>query len=161
MKTFPTFGLHHSKLTVMKLYIVLFFSLFVGIFTANAQSPAPASGTTDVARSSTDQLVVKYKLNPDQAKQMYQIQLRKQKNMAEIAVLKDSNKTLYREKVQHVQTGTLNSIRRILKTKEQVELYEKTQRGVRSDRATKRKDLTVKKSSKAEIDDALLEVYAE
>lgn len=145
----------------MKLYIVLLFSLFTGIFTANAQSAAPPSGSTDVARATTDQLVAKYKLNADQAKQMYQIQVRKQKNMAEIASLKSSNIAQYREKVQNVQTGTLNSIRRILKTKEQVVLYEKTQRDVRSDRAAKRKELTVKKSPKAVIDDALLEVYAE
>ena len=139
----------------------MLFSLFAGIFTAHAQSPAPASPTADVARSSTDLLVSKYKLNADQAKQMYQIQVRKQKNMTEIAVLKASNNALYREKVQHVQTGTLKSIRRILKTKEQVELYEKTQRTVRSDRAAKRKELTVKKSSKEAIEDALLEVYSE
>ncbi|MEI6412008.1 MAG: hypothetical protein WCR52_21635 [Bacteroidota bacterium] len=145
----------------MKLYIVLLLSLFAGMFTANAQSPAPASVSTDIARSSTDQLVAKYKLNADQAKQMYQIQVRKQKNMAEIAVLKGSNNALYREKVQHVQSGTLSSIRRILKTKEQVELYAKTQREVRSNRAAKRKELTVKKSSKEEIEDALLEVYSE
>lgn len=161
MKTFPTFEPHHSKSIVMKSYIVVLFSLFAVIFTARAQSPAPGSGSTDVARAATDQLVAKYKLNADQAKQMYQIQARKQKNMASIASLKSSDIAQYRLKVQNIQTGSLNSIRRILKTKDQVALFEKTQRDIRSDRAAKRKELTVKKSSKSEIDDALLEVYAE
>jgi hypothetical protein len=42
-----------------------------------------------------------------------------------------------------------------------VGLYNETQRNVRSQRADKRKELMVKKSSKEEIDAAMLEIYAE
>lgn len=122
----------------------------------NADSPADA-----VAREATDKLVAKYTLDADQAKQMYTVQQRKQRNLGQIAPLQTSNRSLYLAKLESVQKGTLASIRRILRTKEQVDLYQKTQTEVRTQRAVKRKELTGKNTSKEDMQAALLAIYAE
>ena len=89
-------------------------------------------------RKATEVLTAKYTLNADQAKQMYTIQLRKAKNVAQITSFQNSDPALYRAKMQNVQNGTLASIRRILNTKAQVDLYQKTQAELRNQRAQKR-----------------------
>ena len=50
---------------------------------------------------------------------------------------------------------------RILNTKEQVELYRKTQGEIRGLRNAKRKELTKQKASKEAIESAVLAIYAE
>lgn len=127
------------------------------------ESTAPASTTTNdqEIRKATEALTAKYNLNADQAKQMYRIQVRKSKNMAQIAALQDADPALYRAKVQNVQKGTLSSIQRILNTKAQVELYRKTQADIRVLRNKKQKELASKKASKAAVETALLAIYAE
>jgi hypothetical protein len=112
-------------------------------------------------RQATNALVSKYKLNADQAKQMYTIQVRKERNMNEIAGLKNSDPALYSAKLQSVRKGTSASIRRILNTKEQVELYQKTQSELRVKRAEARKNMMAKNATQAEIEAALLDIYAE
>ena len=112
-------------------------------------------------RKATEALTAKYALNADQAKQMYTIQLRKAKNMAEIANFESADPALYRAKAQNVQKGTLASIRRILNTKAQVDLYQKTQAELRIQRSKKQKELSTKNASKAELETALLAIYAE
>ena len=144
----------------------MLFFLFLALqggFALNAQkletTTAPAVNDQEV-RKATEALTAKYSLNADQAKQMYTIQLRKQKNTAEIAALQNSDPALYRAKAQNVQKGTLASIRRILNTKEQVELYQKTQSEVRVLRNKKQKELAAKASKEA-VEMALLAIYAE
>ncbi|MBV6442425.1 MAG: hypothetical protein DYG98_19735 [Haliscomenobacteraceae bacterium CHB4] len=140
---------------------------FITTLTAPAQEvkAMPPSGnipSNDAAiREATDKLVAKYTLNADQAKEMYAIQQRKQRNLDEIASLQTSNRSLYLAKLESLQKGTLAGIRRILRTKEQVELYNKTQTEVRNQRSIKRKELSVKNLSKEELQAALLEIYAE
>lgn len=136
--------------------------------TATAQDvkALPPSGNTSsandaVAREATDKLVAKYTLNADQAKEIFTIQQRKQRNLGEIAPLQTSNRSLYLSKLESVQKGTLSSIRRALRTKEQVDLYNKTQTDVRNQRSVKRKELSVKNLSKEDMQAALLEIYAE
>jgi hypothetical protein len=143
----------------MKHILVLLFAILSGLSSATAQSTAPVSN--DAARTATDKLVAKYTLNADQAKQMYTIQERKQRNMAQIESLKTSDPVLYRAKVQSTQKGTLNSIRRILNNKAQVNLFDQTQRDVRNNRAEKQKELMVQKADKATIEAALLDLYQE
>ncbi|MBU6340044.1 MAG: hypothetical protein KGS48_00995 [Bacteroidetes bacterium] len=144
----------------MKQFAILPFFLML-LQSLAAQSASPSSANQDVARDATDALVKKYNLNADQSKQMYQIQQRKQRNLADIQADKTSNSALYGAKLQAIQKGTLNSIRGVLNNKAQVDLYNKTQAEVRRKKADKRKELMVKKSSKAEIDAAMLEIYAE
>lgn len=127
----------------------------------NASSAAPRTGDETTAREATDRLVAKYKLDADQAKQMYTIQMRKLRNTAEIAPLQSSDAALYRTKVQNLQKGTLASIRRILHTKEQVDLYQKTQISVRTQQSDKRKEMMLNGAGKEAIEAALLDIYSE
>jgi hypothetical protein len=126
---------------------------------SSAATPNPAH--EKAAREATDLLAAKYRLDADQSKQMYTIQLRKQRNTAEILPIKAENPALYHAKVKSLQKGTLASIRRILHTKEQVDLYQKTQVSVRSQQAEKRKALMAQQVSKEEIEVALLDIYSE
>ncbi len=135
-------------------------------FVLNAQktesaAPAPTTSNDQEIRKATEALTAKYKLNADQAKQMYTIQVRKSKNMAQIAAFQTSDPALYRAKVQNVQKGTLASIQRILNTKAQVDLFRKTQADIRVLRSKKQKELSTQKASKAAVETALLAIYIE
>ncbi len=150
-----------------KLLFCLLLAVSGGI-TLNAQkleSAAPAAPTNSAndleLRKTTEALTEKYQLSPDQAKQMYSIQVRKKKNLAQIEALQNSDPALYRAKVQNVQKGTLASIRRILQTKEQVDLYQKTQSEMRTLRAKRQKELAATNVSKDVVETALLAIYAE
>jgi hypothetical protein len=127
------------------------------------QVPALKGGTpTDpAARSATEQLVAKYTLNADQAKQMYTVQLRKLRNLSQIADLKTTDIALYKSKLQNVQSNTLVSVRRILNTKAQVEIYQKTQADLRAQRAQKREEMLRQNAERGAIELALLDIYAE
>lgn len=131
--------------------------------TASAPAPAVKAASTDdqEARMITETLTAKYHLTADQAKQMYTIQVRKKNNQAQIASLQASNPALFRAKTQNIQKGTLSSIRRILQTKEQVELYQKTQSEVRVLRNQKQKELVAQNASNEAIETALMAIYAE
>jgi hypothetical protein len=152
-----------KHLNIMKSRLsILLFSLLAGHF-LSAQSGAPTSTTASdlELRKATEALVSKYSLNADQAKQMYQIQQRKNRNMAQIAALQSSDIALYHTKWLNVQKGTWASIRRILNTKEQVAIYQKTQSELRGLRNAKRKELTLQKIAKEAIASAELAIYAE
>lgn len=129
----------------------------------NPAAPAaqPSSASNPVARAATEALVAKYTLGADQAKQMYQIQVRKMRNLSAIAELKSSNPALYQRKLQALQTNTWTRIRRILNTKKQVELYKKTQADLQIQRTEKRQELLRQNADRAAIELAVLEVYAE
>ncbi len=147
-----------KHLTALLLFVVSIVSQ-ASAQQASSVTPNPAHETA--ARAATEPLVAKYQLDADQAKQMYTIQLRKQRNSAEIQPLQAGNPALYRAKVQSIQKGTLASIRRILHTKEQVDLYQKTQISVRTQQADKRKAMMAQKTPKEEIEAALLDIYSE
>ena len=145
---------------------LLFLLSAVGLSAQQADSAPPVStqaGASDdaVARVATEQLVAKYRLNADQAKQMYTIQMRKLRNLASIESLKTSDPARYRAKLQSVQTGTLASIRRILQTKEQVAIFDETKVRTRNLQAEKRKEMMTQGASKEAIEAAVLEIFAE
>jgi hypothetical protein len=121
----------------------------------------PLVADDPLARAATNKLVEKYSLNADQAKQMYGVQVKKNQHLSEIAFLKESNKSLYISKLQTLQAQTVANIRRILKSKEQVSLFQKTQQEVRDKRALKKAELTRQNYKKEEIEWALLEIYDE
>lgn len=149
----------------MKKLLFFFLLMLQGAIILNAQqteSAAPSSNVNDQeVRKATEALTTKYSLSADQAKQMYTIQLRKAKNEAEIAGFQTSDPALYRAKVQNIQKGALANIRRILNSKAQVDIYQKTQADLRVLRNKKQKEMTAKKASKADIETALLAIYAE
>lgn len=150
---------------MQRLVLFLLFVAVSGPLHAQNEGALPSSAkltTTDpIARAATDLLVAKYSLDADQAQTMYTIQARKQRNLKQVEALKTSNPTGYTTKVKHVQEGALNSIRRMLRTKEQVALYDKTKRAIRDQRAAKRKALLAQGMPTAAIEAALLEIYAE
>lgn len=148
-----------KHLSALLLFVVAMACQVSAQHASSAAAPSAADETT--AREATDRLTTKYHLDADQVKQMYTIQLRKLRNAAEIAPLKSSNAALYHAKVQSLQKGTLASIRRIMHTKEQVDLYQKTQTGVRIQQSDKRKQLMLQQASKEEIETALLDIYSE
>lgn len=149
----------------MNKFLFFLISLLLGGASLQAQqteATAAPSGINDPEiRKATEALTAKYQLNADQAKQMYTIQVRKAKNLAQIESLKSSDPALYRAKVQNVQKGTLANIQRILTTKDQVALYKKTQSDLRIQRNKKQKELVGKNASKEAIENALLDIYAE
>lgn len=147
----------------MKHILFLLFFLSTVALTAQKVSNAPTVSAADdaLARTATEQLVAKYQLNADQAKQMYTIQARKLRNLASIESLKTSDPAHYRAKLQSVQNGTLASTRRILQTKEQVALFDKTKVETRTRQAEKRKEMMLQGASKDAIEAAMLEIYAE
>lgn len=145
---------------------LLFFLSAVGLSAQKVSSAPPASTQLSaaddaVARAATEQLVAKYQLNADQAKQMYTIQVRKLRNLASIESLKTSDPAHYRAKLQSVHNGTLASIRRILQTKEQVAIFDKTKVDTRNRQAEKRKEMMLQNASKDDIEAAMLDIYAE
>lgn len=136
----------------------------MGYFAAAQSVPATTSGAAksdaDI-RKATEALVSKYSLNADQAKQVYTILQRKERNMAEISAFQTSDMALYLAKWANVQKGTWASLRRVLNTREQVEIYQKTQSDIRGQRSAKRKQLAAEKNSKDNIEAAILAIYAE
>ncbi|MBL7781460.1 MAG: hypothetical protein JNM22_09615 [Saprospiraceae bacterium] len=147
-----------KHLSALLLFVV---AMACQVTAQNASSAAPRTGDETTAREATDRLAAKYKLDADQAKQMYTIQMRKLRNAAEIAPLQSTDAALYRTKVQNLQKGTLASIRRILHTKEQVDLYQKTQISVRTQQSDKRKEMMLNGAGKEAIEAALLDIYSE
>ncbi len=145
-------------------FSALFLSLCMAqILSAQSGAPEPnKSAQIDPAiRTATEALVAKYSLNADQAKQVYQIQQRKNRNMAEIAAFQTSDLALYQAKLLNVQKGTWTSIRQVLNTKVQVEIYRKTQAELRALRNAKRQELTAQKAAREVVESAVLAIYAE
>ncbi len=151
----------------MKRTFSLLLCLALGLTTVFAQTNAAKTAAPPVqideaaARQATEQLVKKYTLNADQAKQMYGIQTRKLRNLADIEPLRTANAAQFRAKLESIQRNTASAIRRILRTKAQVEIFKKTQADVRLQRAAKRKELAGQNAPKEVVDAALLDIYAE
>ena len=148
----------------------LFFLLLCAAFTLpmaaqttkTAQQPSAQLAPDDAAaRTTVQQLTAKYGLNADQAKQMYGIQARKQRNLAQIEPLQASNQALYRAKLESVQHGTSASIRRLLQSKAQLDIFQKTQADLRSQRGKIRKEMSAQGAAKEAIELAVLAIYAE
>ena len=145
-------------------FLSLLLTLFMGqLLSAQSGSPAPthAAQADPAVRTATEALVAKYTLNADQAKQVYQIQQRKNRNMAEIAAFKSSDLALYQAKLLNVQKGAWTSLRQVLNTKEQVDIYRKTQAELRRLRNAKRQELTAQKAPREVVESAVLAIYAE
>ncbi|MFN0213509.1 MAG: hypothetical protein ACKVT2_04580 [Saprospiraceae bacterium] len=140
--------------------ISLFFATLLIAQNTGASTTSPSINDQEV-RKTTESLTAKYMLNADQAKQMYTIQLRKAKNMAQIETFQTTEPALFRAKMQNIQRSTVTNIRRILNTKEQVEIYQKTQAEIRVLRNKKQKELAAQKASKETVEIALLAIYAE
>ena len=139
----------------------LFFLFFALLATQTLFSQIMTPADDAAMRKVTEQLTEKYNLSADQAKQVYQIQQRKNRNLTEIAALQQSNQAQYQAKVRNIQEGTLANIRRVLNSKEQVDVFQQTQAEVRGLRSAKRKEMTTQGASKEAVEAAVLAIYAE
>lgn len=162
-------------LVCMKNLLALLLCMFSLSLTAIAQQPTTAPNVTpkgvpsaaktepvdSLARTLTGQMVQKYTLNADQAKQMYQVQARKLRNLRKIEGLRSSQPALYKSKLQSLQTNTLASVRQILNSKSQVDQYKSTQSDLRMQRAKKREEMLRQHADRLAIEIAVLEIYAE
>ena len=139
----------------------LFFLFFALLATQTLFSQIMTPADDTAMRKVTELLTEKYNLSADQAKQVYQIQQRKNRNLTEITALQQSNQAQYQAKVRNIQEGTLANIRRVLSSKEQVDVFQQTQAEVRGLRSAKRKEMTAQGASKEAVEAAVLAIYAE
>ncbi|MFN4079733.1 MAG: hypothetical protein ACK4NS_02435 [Saprospiraceae bacterium] len=128
---------------------------------AQGLSPAISAQRAEAARVATERLTAKYQLNAAQAKQAYRGQLQKLNNIEEVASLKTSNPSMYIGKMQAIQEGALNSLRRALSTQEQIELFERTQKELRIKRAEMRQSMMKQNAGAIEIEMTLLDLFVE
>ena len=145
----------------MKNLFILLFSIFALNIASAQQTNAVKPADNPEARAATDKLVAKYDLTADQAKMVYKAQVRKAKNMAEIAPLMNTDLTTYYKKLAALQQGSLNSIRKVLRTQAQIDIFNKTAVEVRKAKNVKRKELMVQGKKEEEIQQLLLDVYQE
>ncbi|MCB0530977.1 MAG: hypothetical protein H6574_14980 [Lewinellaceae bacterium] len=155
----------------MRYTIFLFFGLLASSI-ARAQSAEDAAtppvdptnleaDSTDPAREAAALLTEKYTLDADQTAEVYTVQLRKQRNLAEILPLKTQNQPVYLNKLNSIQRGTQASIRRLLKTDAQRDLFQQSMADQRRLRAEKMRELQAKGASALAIEEAILEIYFE
>ncbi|MBL7774816.1 MAG: hypothetical protein JNK89_02375 [Saprospiraceae bacterium] len=126
--------------------------------------PAPTPNTeqsADTARAIARQLTSKYALDGAQATKVYNIQRLKMKKMAQIAPLQTSDPKLYYYKLDAIQKSTQASIRRLLTTTEQRQMFLATQVQQRKLRAEKQRELQARGASAIEIEAAVTTIYLE
>lgn len=143
------------------LILLLFVALMGQTVIATAQNSATQSDNDAATRAATATLTTKYNLNADQAKQMYTILARKARNLAEIDMYRTADVAKYNLKLRSIQDGTMRSIRQILRNRQQVDIWSKTQRDTRNQRAAKRKEMLSQGASKDAITTAELAIFAE
>lgn len=108
-------------------------------------------------QKATDEQVALYKLDANQAKEMYKIQERRLRNLQEIETLKEQNYDLYLAKRKAARTGTEGSIKRLL-TPEQRPILEAQQMERRKQEGEKIQSMRAAGASKEEIQKAILEM---
>ena len=112
--------------------------------------------TKPEVKAATAEMTKLYELTPKQADQMAKVQLRKLKNLADIAPLKESNKMTYFSKLRAIRLGVEASTKRIL-TSRQMLTFNKLQEDRRIEESKLIKELKVKGLSRTEIRIAVIE----
>ncbi|MEN0002724.1 MAG: hypothetical protein AAF798_01225 [Bacteroidota bacterium] len=108
----------------------------------------------------TEAMVKYYDLDETQAQKMEVIQARKYRNLADIASLEQSDRTLYLRKLKSIRTGTWASTRRILR-EDQMQPYNDLLIERRRKESAFIKEQKATGKTKAEIELALLELEVE
>jgi len=132
----------------MKAKILVLFMLVVGILVAQERSA--------VVEQSVATLTKRYLLNETQVTQVYVIQERLERNLAEIAALEATDYRLYLGKKQTLRTHTEGSIRRILNENQRA-IQRQDQEAYRRMTSETIKNLQREGKSKQEIELVLLE----
>jgi hypothetical protein len=109
------------------------------------------------AKIAADKMIKMFNLDEQQAATALEIQERRYKNLAEIAVLENTDKDLYRHKYKAIQQSTDASLRRML-NKDQMVIYNQKKLELRNQRAAKSAELKQQGLSMEEIENALFEL---
>ncbi len=151
----PYFGRPCKKQLKMKKFLIGMIA-FLSVCSAYAQSAADQES----ARKATQELTAVYGLSEAQVQKMYVIQERRFRNLSEIAALKTTDETLYREKMKSIRNITEGSIAHLL-TPEQKPILDRERADRRRSESEKIKELQKNGASKDAIHQALLEMETE
>lgn len=132
----------------MKIKMLLFFLLLGGIVSAQERSAA--------VEQAVQEQTVRYSLSAEQVAQMYVVEERRERNLQEIEVLRESNYRLYLEKKKSVRTHSEGNIRQILDN-EQRFILNQEQAAYRQATSNLIQQMRQEGKSKEEIELALLE----
>ncbi|WP_044086320.1 hypothetical protein [Lewinella cohaerens] len=132
----------------MKIKMLLFFLLLGGIVSAQERSAA--------VEQAVQEQTARYNLSAEQIVQMYVVEERRERNLQEIEVLRESNYRLYLEKKQSVRKNSEGTIRQILH-KEQRFILDQEQAAYRQATSNLIQQMRQDGKSKEDIELALLE----
>lgn len=132
----------------MKIKMLLFFLLLGGIVSAQERSAA--------VEQAVQEQTARYNLSAEQIVQMYVVEERRERNLHEIEVLRESNYRLYLEKKQSVRKNSEGTIRQILH-KEQRFILDQEQATYRQATSNLIQQMRQDGKSKEDIELALLE----
>jgi hypothetical protein len=132
----------------MKIKMLLFFLLLGGIVSAQERSAT--------VEQAVQEHIARYNLSDEQVAQMYVIEERRERNLQEIEVLRESNYRLYLEKQQSVRNNSEGTIRQVLH-KEQRYILDQEQAAYRQATSNLIQQMRQEGKSKEEIELALLE----
>lgn len=139
----------------MKRLILCLSVLFVaaGIFAQTNVEKSPA-------QKATDDLVQVYSLDAGQAAAMLKIQQRKYRNLAEIEPIKESNTSLYIQKIRALQYAQEVSFHKIM-NEEQLKIFAQRNLALREKKAKVYKEMKAAGASQEEIDEKVIELDIE
>jgi hypothetical protein len=132
----------------MKIKMLFFFLLLGGIVSAQERSAA--------VEQAVQEQTARYNLSTEQVTQMYVVEERRERNLQEIEVLRESNYRLYLEKQQSIRQNSEGTIRQILH-KEQRLVLDQQQANYRQATSNLIQQMRQEGKSKEEIELALLE----
>lgn len=128
--------------------MLLFFLLLGGVVIAQERSAT--------VEQAVQQQTTKYNLNAEQVTQMYVIEERRERNLQEIEVLRDTDYRMYLQKKQAIRTHAEGNIRQILHEEQRATL-DQEQAAYRSATSNLIRQMRQEGKSKEEIELALLE----
>jgi hypothetical protein len=132
----------------MKIKMLLFFLLIGGFAFAQERSVA--------VEQAVQEQTVRFELTPEQVAQMYVIEERRERNLNEIEVLRESTPRLYLEKKRTIRTHTDGTIRQVL-NKDQRYVLDQEQAAYRTATSNLIRQMRQEGKSKEEIELAILE----
>ncbi|WP_367392517.1 hypothetical protein [Lewinella sp. LCG006] len=132
----------------MKIKMLLFFLLIGGIVSAQERSAT--------VEQAVQEQTTRYNLSAEQVAQMYVIEERRERNLQEIEVLRESNYRLYLEKKQSIRTHSEGTIRQVLH-KDQRFILDQEQAAYRQATSNLIQQMRQEGKSKEEIELTLLE----
>jgi len=134
-----------------------YLSLFLLAFAFQLSAQKTLVTENAQARATTDRLVELYQLDANQQSKVYEIQVRKAKQLTQISTLENSDPNLYLKKMSALQRGNEGSIKLLL-NRDQLKSYQLNFLKLREKRAAKAKAMKESGASELAIEKALLQI---